>query len=233
MVSKLLILLLVPCLCFGQVYTVQPRLDSLQLAVLSQLNLPSTGSSRITLAVTTRAINRAYGQTCQDYPAYELTDTVVILKSDTSGSLPADFLRLRQAFKLRGDTLRLPMKIVDPTLLDTIFPAVADNIQKKTLLTSPLRTWTHARTLFVHPKYIRSTAGTTDTFLVLYYAAGTALSASTDSVKVEPEYIERIIHYACKLLSATRRNFDDAAWYATEYDKGLRPPKPRELELKP
>ena len=125
----------------AQTSAIPKRLDSLQLYVLAQLNIKSTGSRGIPLSTVTRALNRGYSRTADLYPAIEKRGTITVTRAVEGAALPADFNRLFQAFKKRGDTLRYPMVIMHPDSLAIVFKTLDDNLHKKKNIESGRYCW--------------------------------------------------------------------------------------------
>ncbi len=238
MVKKLLlaitVLLVAPHWISAQpistVYPMSPRLDSLQAAVYAQLNIKAGGSRKITDVVTTKAINRGVMATCATYPALEKIDTVILNRYDSTGTLPADFHRLARVWRIRGDTLLIPVKIVDPDSVEFYKKEQGEFRHKKASNTSPDLCWTHGRDLRFFPRFVGRLSTSVDTLQIEYLALDAPLSSDADTTVIDPYYINKVIDYACMVVSATRENFDDAAWYFRQF-QGL-PALPREVELK-
>lgn len=214
-------------------FPISPRLDSLRLYVASQLNLKEGGTQGIPLAKIDRAISRGYSQVCIDYPAIEALDTVTLKRDNEGVSLAANFLRLSAAYKLVDSTVRIPMTIVNVSDLSAQFPTFEENKDKRGETISPRSCYTYNGRFFTHPKD-RSGAVSTDStlYLIQYYAMGQPLLSADSTVDVLPEYVEKVIQYACFVLSITQQDFAAAQFYFQHYQSGLGPRKPREAELK-
>jgi len=225
MAIKLLAILLIAGSILAQSQPIYPRLDSLEAAIYAQLNVSSTGSSRLTGVRLRYAANRAQARVATDFPALEKTDTVIITRGSEGGTLNSDFQRLFQVFKRRGDTLRYPMHIIPSDSLPLLTPAKP---QQAGDVESPAYCWSWGRTLRTHPK-IRTIA---DTFFVDYYALPPRMDSLNDTCLIPGEYLELVVFYACGILSGTRELFDEANWYLQWYDAQKQPPIPREAELK-
>lgn len=214
------------------IYPISPRLDSMRLAVYSQLGINTTGSRGVPAATVNRALNRGLSQTCIDYPAIEALDTLFLQRDSEGVALADDFLRLKAVFRIIGDdSLRLPIRILNVDQIQAEFPTTALNIDKKPDRSSPAACFTYQGRLFPQPKYL-GTTDAVDTLLIHYFAMGNPLLADDSAAIVLPEYVEKIIQYACAEVSATRQNFSDASYYLQRYQMGLAPRKPREAELK-
>lgn len=216
----LFIMLLASTACsqtISRTYTENPRLDSLQAAVYAQLNIKAGGSRKITDVVVTRAINRAIIATCTDYPALELTDTVLVGRSDTLGTLPAKFDRFRTVFRLRGDTLMIPLLVINPDSLQNYKKDLKSYRHQKANPLSPDLCWTHGIKLRLYPKFVGKTSTSIDTMQITFFGIDAGLSNDSDTTIVDPRYINKIILYACGEVSATRQNFDDAGYYFRRY----------------
>ncbi len=214
----------------AQTSSIPKRLDSLQLYVLSQLNIKATGSRGIPLATVTRALNRGYSRTADLYPAIEKRAIVTITRSLEGAALPSDFNRLHQVFKKRGDTLRYPMIIIHPDSLAIVFTSLKDNVHSKKNIESGRYCWAFGDTLMIHPKY--ATPGSAVDTLVVHYFANppSALSGAADTVIIHTRFTERLVFYACSQIAATRRDLQMANWYMSLFAAGL-PPATRELVL--
>lgn len=223
MVKKLipLLLLLLASTGFSQTvsrtYTESPQLDSLQAAVYAQLNIRAGGSRKITDVVVTKAINRGIIATCTDYPALEAIDTVLIGRSDTLGTLPANFNRLRKAWRLRGDTLMIPVTIINPDSIQFYKKERKSYSHEKVNPESPDLCWTHGIKLRMFPKFVGTASTIIDTIQISYYGIDRGLPEDSSVTIVAPQYINKIILYACGEISATRQNFDDAGYYYGRY----------------
>lgn len=222
----LLLLLLLPSLVTAQTSPVSKRLDSLQIAVLQQLNIVPTGTRGITLAMVATLINRAYSQVCADFPAIEKTATVTVASTAEGGTLPTDFQRLHKAFRTRGDSLRIPLKVISIDSLEIVTQTFKDNIQKAGSL-SPRFCYTFGQLLRFNPKYKTSTE--VDTLFILYYAMGSKLDSIADTLECAPKYIEKVIWYATASVAKIENRFQDAAIFMRLYDP--RQPLLREQEL--
>ena len=214
----------------SRTYTESPRLDSLQAAVYSRLNIKAGGSRRINDVLVTHAINRAIIATCIDFPALELIDTVLIGKSDTLGTLPAKFHRLRKVWRMRGDTLMIPVMIINPDSVQFYKTERKSYRHNKTNPMSPDLCWTHGVKLRMYPKFIGKASTTIDTMQITYFGIDAGLSADADTTIVAPSYIKHIIDYACGDVSMSRNNFNEASAFFQMY--GGRSAVDRVQELK-
>lgn len=215
---RILILLLLAGSVMAQ-HPISPRLDSMRIAVLEQLNMKNTGTPRITLNDVTRAINFAQVEVAQDFPAYPQLDTIMLSRSNEGGALPSNFDRLYSVFK-KADTARFPMRIVPVDSLPLIFTELAANYQEKKNLLSPRLCWSFKGRLFVHPPVMTTQP---DTFVVHYYGLPPRLSAVTDSCRVEAKYLFKVINYAGAIISTTRESWQAATWLSQWYEVQKRP----------
>lgn len=203
------------------IYTTDPQLDSVVLSVFNQLNVPATGSRRITTAVGRRMVNRAVAKTCTDFHAYEKVDSQVVIARDSviGATLPADYISLKSVQKRKGDSLFYPMIILPPELLVDEFNTAKKNIAATRGLDAYRHVYEEDRRLRAHPK-MRGVKP--DTFVVAYWAMAPPASAS-DTLKVASEYLNKVIMLTCSYISALKQDYAGASWYMTEYEKGIVP----------
>ncbi len=169
------------------------------------------------------ALNRGLAATCEDFLCLEKVDTVVVASSDTaSGRLSADLIEVKQVFQIAGDTLWLPILYRAPDSLPSSDGTVAAATQKGRGLGSFSYFHTWAGRLMTTP---RSKSATDDTFIVYYYAYDSALADTTDTIHIADKYIEKVIWYACMVLSLTDGDLARAEAYRAQYERGI-PPKP-------
>jgi len=220
------IILLLPVILFcsgvkAQTYSINPSRDSLTVAVLNQLHVPSTGDNELTTAIVHKQINKSVAQVCTDFPAVEKLDTVIIGRWQEGGSLNTDFDRAYSVMKIVGDTLRVPINRLPD---DSLF----DRLGGETGLEYDYDKLSHPRYfnpfdyyLFVYPKVAIDSAGV-DTFLVKYYAMDDALTSATDSTVINPRFINPLISHVCYMLSLYREDDNAAAIYKKDYEAYLR-----------
>lgn len=210
---------------------ITPTRDSLSIAAFQQLNVVTTGDDQITTAKCYGALNQALLQVCRDFPAYEKIDTVTIDKTAEGGALANDFLRLKSVFRMKGDTLRVPLQVVDMDSLPGLSPRDSVAVQEKGNILSPRYAYTYANRLLTHPKYIIS--GSADSFLVCYYALDDKLTSATDSVSIDKTYLTALKYYACYSLLAMIQDYEGAMFWLGLYDKEVNSVgKARAMELR-
>jgi len=224
--KKLIIILLLLLVTDSYCQTLSPKRDSLmqQLADWAQLN--ATGDNYIDTTAMFRALSWGARATCQDFPAYERFDTVMVDSASEGGALPGDFSRMlgpNSAFLIVENTkeiMRLPLQMWPQ---DTMFLNRESNLQWLMKLADKLSVsyWeVHAEKLILHPKWFRG--GDTAKVLIQYYAIDTThLAAADSSLKIRAKYLDKVIMYATSRLYAMRYEFDRADWWMKEYEKGV------------
>lgn len=180
-------------------------LASLRKVVKYQLSTKGRATGALTDSTVDYALNRASVQTCTRYPAIEKLDTLYLTRDSMGLGMAADFDRIKAVKKFAGDTV---MSIVYKH---------PDSLPKE------MGTWkiakepgdlryfyTTGQRLMIWPK---STNYETDSILVEYYAQDAMLSSVTDSTAIHTKYIDKLVEYACMILSGTRHQWQDAAFY--------------------
>lgn len=214
----------------AQTYSVSPTLDSMTAYCLEQLDIPITGSRNVDTGFVHRKINEGYAATCNDAPAIERIDTVLIWKDNEGGVLPDDFLRAHAVFRMYGgDSSRVPMVLVDP---DTLKFMNAPGTQNRDTSLSPGIAYTFAQRLLTTPKVIADSAYP-DSYLVMYFAMGDKLDTLTETCEVLPEYLPAVLNYAMARIEEKREKWTAAAWYDSRYEKIVSKPRTsRTAEMK-
>ena len=170
MKKLLLILLLIPVTSFAQ-WPLDPMADSLIQEAYQQIGIPTTGTNLITSTRSFSALNRALGQVCVELPAYEKVTTLVVKVDSVLGtSLPSDCHRVKDAFRVFGDSLRIPLMPIDPDSLRQHYGSVEADMESTSDLYEPGHYFTYGGRFYFHPKYRSSTA---DTVLLHYYGIDT------------------------------------------------------------
>ncbi|MDF1546097.1 MAG: hypothetical protein P1R58_13470 [bacterium] len=211
----------------SQVYPISPRLDSLRATVLLQLRAASTGTRYLTEAVVNTAVNRGLAATCTRFPALEKFDTVTITKTIEGGALPSDFVRILYAWRIIGTDKRLALTYMEPDSFRVTMKSEGLYEQKKNDDLSPEYYYTYGRKLMQQPKWSKDE---TDSVLVQYLAVDAQLASDADTTIILPEYLEKVIHYACAILAAGRNNFNESQFFMQMFEYGR--PITREGELK-
>ncbi len=187
-IISILIILLVSTSAFGQIYPVDPSLDSIRTFAYYKLNIPTAGTGNITNVKANMAINMALGKLCTDLPAYEKVDTLYMTSDSDGVILPTDFTRMANAFRMY-DSMLIPMKeILHDSLYQIFVIDSSGNSQNKSSFKSPSYYRINARKFFTHPKVSKA-----DTFIVNYYALQAELTAGTDSITFESKYFDEFM----------------------------------------
>lgn len=193
---------------------ITPTRDSLKMAVLRQLNENTTFNDQIDSNKVYGSLNEGVAAVCRDLPALERLDTIVLSKTTEGTALAADFLRLKAVFRIKGDTMRLPLILVDPDSASAMTPRKTKAVQDKADIESPAYAYSYGGRLFTYPK----SALTVDSFLVYYYAMDDKLISGTDSLVIDDAYLTAVKNYACYWLKASLEQYDKAAWWKAQYD---------------
>lgn len=212
------------------VYPVDNVLDTLRKACFYQVRVKTTGTLSITEDMATYVLNRSLARVCREFPALEKIDTVVVSSATEGAALNSDFLRIRQVFKIIGNT-RIPL---DFKPREELFAAgatdggYAHDISKAT---QPRYCFTHGQRLLFHPKDAKA-SGTPDSFLVLYWAMDDKFTADTSTTAIAPEYIDALLYAAMAELSAMKKDYTAAQFYWGRFEQEKGNVQPREAELK-
>ncbi len=161
------------------------RLDSLRSYAFRAVNLPDAGTALLTTAMGTHFINMAYSKVCHDFPAVSAIDTAILYSTIEGAVLPDTFLYDRAVFRMRGDSIRYPLKRMD---IDSFTAKGATEEEVKHVinsLSSPGYYYIFNNKLMTHPKYNKPIAKL-DSFLVLYQATGSPLDKITDTTDCSP-----------------------------------------------
>lgn len=206
------------------------QLDSLKVGLFYQLAAPATGDRFLTSAVATWAINIAYAQTCIDYPANEKFDTLVFSRDSQGVALATDYNRIKDVFRKVSDSVRIRINPLPKDSLDIILDTYAKNVDKKGDKMTPGYWYTFGKRLLLIPKFWGKKASSVDTIYVEYFAVGPRLTSASDSLTfTDNSYINKVLDYAAAKLSGARNNFEDANFYMSLYERGLREPLPRKV----
>ena len=196
-----------------------PTLDSLRTYVAALADLPFAGTDQVDTAQMIRQIVIAIRQTCVDFPAVEKIATVTVDSASEGGALPTDFRLVKSAFLSFGDTLRVPLRPLEPDSLFLVNPTLDQNLMELTDYWSIRYYRVHADSLILHPKWYRSD---TASILLEYYAIDTTHMIHGDrTTLVRPKYRDKIIEYATSRLWAIRLNMTMADYWMREYEKGI------------
>jgi hypothetical protein len=162
------------------------------------------------------ALNTALIRVCKEFPALEKLDTLVVYKEDEGAALPTDFDRMKQVFRMKGDTLRLPLEFRPVESLREVTPAIKNNLHKKDKLLSPQYAYPWAGRFMLHPKYAIDSSEI-DSFLILYYAMDEGMDTSGATTAIDAKYINVLLLATFAKLSAMKKDFTSAAYYETLY----------------
>jgi len=195
---------------------VTPSRDSLSARCYRMLNIPVTGTKQNPTTNMYDALNGGLAAVCRDFPALEKIDTLTIDREADGAALPTDFVRLKSVFRMKGDTLRLPLKIIDIDAIPLLTLPEKSATQDKGDITSPGFAYTYGGRLMTHPKYIIPSLA--DSFLVYYYAMDDKIDSASDTVFIAKEYLNALTYFACWQLSAVRGDFQGATYWRGLYD---------------
>lgn len=213
--KKLLIALLF--LAVSASAQISPRLDSLAVRAMWQINAPTTYTDLLTSAKVYNAINLAIYQVCVDFPAIPKFDTVYIDSTMEGGALNSDFLRARDCFMIYGDTARIPMVLITADSLHKFKPTIETNVQGADDTVGSVYFIIHDTTFTVYPKWRISTDSLRVS--VNYFAMDTVLTAAASATSIAPEYRQKIIDFTCKIFEEIRGNYGRADYWQKQYGK--------------
>jgi len=195
------------------------RLDSLGLNVYQHLYINTAGNTRIPDSVRNTAINEAIQQVCQDFPAIEKLDTIVLAKATKGVALNSDFLRANWAVKfgtVDGDPAMIPLQYIPVAALFDIHGKLQGAEQDYNNEASPRYFFTFGDRMFFYPQ-----PWSADTVIVAYYAMDTLLQAAASVSQVLPQYRDAIISMACYKLAVIQERFTVAQVYMQRYGELL------------
>jgi len=196
---------------------ISPRLDSIAIRSLWQINVSITYTDLLTSAKVYNAVNLANYQVCVDYPAIPKFDTTYIDSTMEGGALNTDFLRAGNCFIIYGDTARVPLIPIMADSLQEIKPTIEANIRTVGDYTGESYFVIHDTTFSIFPKW-RMGYDSLKIF-VNYYAMDTVLTAAASATSIRPEYRQRVIDYTCKILEEIRGNYGRADYWQKQYGK--------------
>lgn len=210
-------------------FVTDPSLDSMINVLASQLYAPNNSGGKDDTASMRYALERGLVVTCARFPALERCTTLTISSSVDGALMPRNFHRINTVQRIFGDSLRWPLLPIDPDSLPFLFKTMAEAKHRQEAFESPSRFYTEADTLRLWPKFRPSTLDST--FRVCYYAIDSALSSGSDSMNIEQEYYDKVLWYACFIMSVRRQDWQAAASYMSLFETGT-VPVAREEELK-
>ena len=195
---------------------INPRLDSMAVTVLGQLNLPAAGTATVTLPRVYTAVNRGISKVCTDFPAIEKLDTLTADSAVDGVALNTDFSRMRTCFWSWSDSLRIPLQTVPPGAFeDTLFAYMGTIAHQLNNKENPRYSWEFSKRLFFHPKFFSSVYG--KTFLITYYAQDTVLQTAASTTQINEDYLEMVVLYATFLVARMAGKHADANAYRDDY----------------
>ena len=215
--KKYIILFLILLFAVSASAQVSPRLDSLAVRALWQMNVPTTFTDLLTQAKVYNAVNLANYQVCVDYNAIPKFDTVYIDSTMEGGALNTDFLRAGDCFLMYKNVARIPVIPITADSLRKIMPTLEQNIREIADSTGVNYFVIHDTTFSIFPKWRMGY----DSLLVAvnYFAMDTVLTAAASATSVAPEYRQKIIDYTCKILEEIRGNYGRADYWQKQYGK--------------
>jgi hypothetical protein len=195
------------------------RRDSLRVAILDQLLLPTNGTAQVTTARINRTIGQACAKVCNDFPAIASFDTIAASGTTEGMALNADFNRLYSCYRMVGDTQRIPLIVVPEDSLPAIWAKSEASSMNMFSTGSPRYCYVAGSRLFFWPKYNKR--GASDNFFIEYFANDTTVADSVPTTRINPKYRDAIIWNACVRVSTMRKLMNDAATYDYLYSKEL------------
>lgn len=217
----LMVLLLCGVANSATVYPVDNILDSLQKACLYQLRGDTLGTRKdMTNDMIRYGLNTSLIRVCKEFPALEKLDTLVVYKEDEGAALPTDFDRMKQVFRMKGDTLRIPLEFRAIESLRQVTPTTEENLHELDELLSPQWAYSWADRFYLHPKYAIDSSEI-DSFLILYYAMDAGMDTSGATTAIDSKYIDVLLLATFAKLSAMKLDFTSAAYYETLYKAEL------------
>lgn len=219
----------------AQIYSINPSFDSLQANTLAMVN--SSTSGNVTTAKIKYIVNKSIGEVCDAFPAIEKVDTVVIDRDSTGSALNADFLRIKQVFRIdqTGDAggveIWTPISHIPFDSLAILFDTKGKNEDELGDVMDLLVSYTWNRKLKFQPKNYAPTASP-DSFVVYYYARDTFLVAGADSTVILPEYMTELMNFIQSEIKALQEDYLVSDFYMRRANASAVTPKPREVDLK-
>lgn len=198
------------------------RRDSLYIEAFRRLSIPVSGNALVTTATGASATNWAIVDVCNDFPAVQKLDTVVVGTSAQSWALNSDFVRLAQVYRYPGDTMMIPL---ESRPFDTLFQlrgGLTGLVPDYGNEAMPRYYWSFADRLYLLPLPL-----STDTMYVGYYALGSWLAYDTSTTEVGAEYREALVVKICAKLAPILGDYQKAQYYEQLYalikaEKGFR-----------
>jgi len=188
----------------SQAQNISTRRDSLRTNVCWYLGISTSGTDLLTTAKINNAVNNAIHETCKDYPAYVKLDTVKIDSAAVGGSLNNDFRDLKTVFFILGDTVRMPVEIIEPDTLKRKQPTISDNLFVEGKNVIVRYCWSEDSLLRISAKW--RNAVDTAKFEIEYFAYDSMLTSDSDKTLISADYLLNVIYRACSTLEEIRGN---------------------------
>lgn len=221
--AAIIILLLFAAGAFAQM---PGRMDSLSLYITEEMSMAPSGTALVTTQKIFHAINRGIQEVCDDFPAIEKIDTLVIYSDSEGVALPADFLRMKAVWRMLDDSLRVPLDAQSQEEASLALSTTEGVKHDKASLFSPKSWHTFETRLLVTPKWNRTDSLSLQ---IYYYARDTWKTGADSSTQVHSKYREKIIEYAISILWRLRSQEEKSTYYKALYLEGT-PPRTREEE---
>lgn len=215
--AAIIILLLFAAGAFAQM---PARMDSLSLYITEEMSMASGGTALVTTKKIFHAINRGIQEVCDDFPALEKIDTLVIYSDSEGVALPADFLRMKAVWRMHDDSLRIPLDAQNQEEASAALSTTEGVKHEKSSLFSPKSWHTFETRLLVTPKWNRADSLSLQ---IYYYARDTWKTAGDSSTQVHSKYREKIIEYAISVLWRLRSQEEKSTYYKALYLDGVTP----------
>jgi len=180
-------------------------LASLRKVVKYQTSTKGRSTGVMTDSTVDYAINRAVIQVCAKYPAINKFDTIVTTAGTSVYALNSDFDRIRIVYLIAPDSvISLQPKEVDS--MASMFSILKTG--------TPGYYYTSGGYITLLPPPTNEDG---DSILIDYFAQDAMLSATTDSTVIRTKYLEKVVEYACMILSGTRHDWQSATFYQTTF----------------
>jgi len=216
--KKIILIIVLSLIATTSQSAISNRLDSLRTHIRMRWNAAGDSTRLLTNNRLTYILNEASDVVCIDFPALIKVDTVTITASDEVGGLSSDFVALASVFRLKGESERIPMTIVDIGMMDSLRHWIVEPEGHQHQLTweSPQYCASAGQKLMTHPKMENDPTFGND-FLVYYYAIDDWMSDDTSTTQILPEYIPALLFYAVAMTYEELGLFSQGAYYHGKY----------------